>query len=954
MSAAIRWLGVTTRRLGDAKAATGAVIALVVATSFLFGVAPRLAEKQAGDALRTTVRSATPDTRSLIVQQTGRLGEGNDPLAIVRATGVQFEESFPAHVDELVPTSYLVFDTPRFIPFGLEFRTLRLRYQDEAANHVTLVSGRFPTGRVSSLATPDGLPADTTALNRPLEARPELVSFEVAVSVDTASNLGVKVGDSLALSTDQSDRLTGWSVADLAVQIVGIFRTNDANADYWFADTSLDHPQVRSVNANTQIDDMTALVAAEAYPALLGATADSGLPLRYSFRYPVDASRLTANGVAALLPDLRRMESVFLAMSSGRSGSGLQQPGGNGPITLQTGLAGLVEDYVTSWRSVAETLSVVETGGGAVAMLALGLICLVAGRRRAASTRLWLSRGAARRQLWMGLLAEAILVVVPAAILGAVLAIAAIPTAPLEPTFVASGAVLLAALALLLWDGRAAARDPAGSGNSTALAMGSRSRAAEGGRGIAALTRGASPRRLVTELMIVAGAIGGAYLLRQRGVGAAGSDAALTSPDFVIAAIPVLIGGAAALVAVRLLPLPLDVLSRLAERSRGLVAVLALRRATRRSNDRLLLTALLTMAAVWSFAIASLSYMDRSAAAASWQEVGADYRVALQEGTLGSDLTLNEVPGVEKLAYAAQLPGHVINQGLQIQILALDIGDYRAVAVGGWPETLIPERMGGRAGVDVVVSTAFAEEEKLGIGASVKVVLGGGFVDMSIVAVEDSFPTLDTGTMWIVADRSQIAGVLGDATKLTPTETFIRAGASVAPALTAAARYQLPGRLLLTNRYDSEARLRRSAGFSSTVFGLWVVTIAVAIYGILAILAALLLAGAERSREAAHLHILGLTRREEAGLVALEHGPTAILMIAAGVGLGLALFEFLLPSLGLGSLVGGQVTLGLSIEPLEVAVVAAAVLVVVGAAVALEALTASIIEPAAALRKGLD
>ena len=38
----------------------------------------------------------------------------------------------------------------------------------------------------------------------------------------------------------ESDKLAGWSKADLAIEIVGIFRTNDPAEDYWFADGSLD------------------------------------------------------------------------------------------------------------------------------------------------------------------------------------------------------------------------------------------------------------------------------------------------------------------------------------------------------------------------------------------------------------------------------------------------------------------------------------------------------------------------------------------------------------------------------------------------------------------------------------------------------------------------------------------------------------------------------------------
>jgi putative ABC transport system permease protein len=477
----------------------------------------------------------------------------------------------------------------------------------------------------------------------------------------------------------------------------------------------------------------------------------------------------------------------------------------------------------------------------------------------------------------------------------------------------------------------------------------------------------------VFEVAIVLGALGGAYVLRQRGVGATGSEVSQTGPDPVIAAIPVLIGGAAALLAVRVLPLPLDVLSRLAEKGRGLVAVLALRRATRRSNDRLLLTALLTMAAVWSFAVASISYLDRASTAASWQRTGAAYRVSLQEGVLPPDLTIAAVPGVEKMAYATQLGGHVAQQGLQVSALALDLSDYQVVSAGGWPEGMIPGSMLGKPparatapaspavpapasasgdSLPAIVSTALAQQEQLKEGDVVSVVLNGVVARFSVAAILDSFPTLDAGSVWVVVGRDQLAGLL--ASSLTPTEAFIRADSSAADAIANRARYELPGRLILMNRYEVEAGLRDAPGFLAAMVGLIAVSLAVAIYGALAVLAALLLAGAERSREAAHLHVLGLSRRQGAMLGVLEHGPTSLLMIAAGIALGIALFAFLLPSLGLGTLVGGQIEVGLSVNPQEVGLVAGAVCLVVGVAIGIEALAQSIIEPAAALRRGMD
>lgn len=995
IGARARWIAVQLRRLTDARAATASLVGLVLVTSFLFGAAPRLTERQSNDALATTVMSADAGTRNIAVEQTGRLGEGTEePLTIAETNAPRFEEQFPASVAGLVAARYLVVDTTRYIPYGLEYRTLKLRYQEGAENHVHLVSGRFPTGNTGTMPIPEGMSSGPTNLRPGLIPAPQtdLTTFEVALSTASAAGLGVNVGDMLALSSDTTDQGGNQSVALIGITVVGLFETNDVNEDYWFADTSLDRPQARSQGL-TDIDDMTALISRDAYKPLLQATIGSFLPFRFAWRYELDPERLRTADTSALLPDLRRMESVFAAAAGG-GGSASTGSGAAGPITLQTGLVMLIGQYVTSWRAVSEASSILAVGAGAVALLGLGLLCLLAGRRRRPSAELWLSRGASPRQFLAGLLAEAVTVVVPPAIVGTALSVATIPGTHWQPTIVAAGGVVLFAIALLVWDGRAGGRDPATAGGPISIALGSQARAA-GGRGIAGLTRGASPRRLVLEGAIVVAAIAGAYILRQRGVAAAGASAAgagasatTTSPDLVSAAIPVLILGAGALVAVRLLPLPLDLFSRIAERGRGLVAVLALRRATRRTNDWLLLTSLLTMAAVWSFAFAALSCLDRAASVASWQEVGAAFRVALREGALPAQFSLDGVAGIEKTAYATELTGHVTGYGVQASVVALDLADYEAVVAGGWPESLIPQSMlaaevpapplspvpsptpapssgpaasgqsPAQSPVPVIVSTAFADQDHLKAGDIVSVVVTGASVNLSVAAVLDSFPTLDAGTNWIVAGRGSLTAAVGaevpSVEALAPTEAFVRAPESAAADIAATAQYQLPGRLLFTNRYQVEAGLRDSAGFSSAISGMAAASVVVAAYGALAILAALLLAGTERSREAAHLLVLGVNRRQEALLGALEHGPAALLMIVAGIALGIGLFALLLPALGLASLVGGQVDVSVSVGPAQVGLVLVLVCLVVGAAIAIETVAESIIQPAAALRRGLE
>jgi putative ABC transport system permease protein len=972
----VSWLTVQLHRLADARAATGGLIALALVTSFLFAAAPRVIDARADDAMHATINGATSDTRNLAVSQTGRISAGSTqaPLAVVSATGDKFDQEFPASVFALVRARYTTIDTARFKPLSLEGRTVRMRYLEGATEHIQLVSGRLPTGQTGALAVPpDTLLGGTNGLNRPTPPPDSLVTFEVALSTASALDLGVGVGDKLQLRTDETDKLAGYSVSYVAVEVVGTYDVPDGADDYWFGDTSLERPQVRSLSSLNQIDDITALVSADAYPTLLDATFDSQLPLRYTWRYQIEATRLRTDAIDTLLPDLRRMESVFLA--SGATTSPNRQPYGAAqlsPPTLQSGLLRLATSYAGGWRAVSQILSIAEVGGGAVALLALSLVCLLAGRRRSRSLALWQSRGASRSHATAGTIVEVVLELALPVAVGAALAILVIPSRPLVPTLEGAGAVLVFAAALILANTWSASRDPAeaqGGGAAGGAARGS-GRDPGTGRGLAAITRGAGPRRLALEALVVAGAILGAFILRQRGVSGAGTDVVLTSPDPLVAAVPALIGGAAALVVARLLPVPLELLARFAERRRGLVALLALRRATRRTNDRLLLTALLTMAAVWSFAAVSLAYLDRSSDVAGWQSVGSPYRITLDTGSLPGDFHLAALPGVQAVSGAAVLSAHVPEKNALLSVLALDVAAYSDVVKGGALDGSVPASLiaaeaaapaapspgvtpDAAAPIPALVSPAFASLNGLHVGDPFELVVSGARPSFTVTDIRATFPTLAADTAWVVVPRAGLAAVVPGGEVLA-TEAFIKAGPEAGPAIAKALQDRLPAQGRLTSRYEATADLRNAPDYVAVVFGLAAASFVAAAYGALAIFVALLLAGTEQSRESAHLRVLGLSRGQNLGLSAMEHGPASLLVIVAGVCLGAGLFAFLQSGLGLGQLVGGDIDVGLPIEALGVAAIFGAIGAIVALAVGLETVAESIINPTAALRRGMD
>jgi putative ABC transport system permease protein len=87
-----------------------------------------------------------------------------------------------------------------------------------------------------------------------------------------------------------------------------------------------------------------------------------------------------------------------------------------------------------------------------------------------------------------------------------------------------------------------------------------------------------SPLRMALEALVVIASLAGAYLLRRRGLSAEGGF------DPYLAAVPVLVGLATGLLALRLYPLPLHALAWAAAPRRDLVPALGLRRLARQPS----------------------------------------------------------------------------------------------------------------------------------------------------------------------------------------------------------------------------------------------------------------------------------------------------------------------------------------------------------------------------------
>ncbi len=671
---------------------------------------------------------------------------------------------------------------------------------------------------------------------------------------------------------------------------------------------------------------MTAVVAPQAYDQMVSAMGH--YPMHYAWRYFTDVPRLESDRLASTVADLRRLDGTFSAA--------------NGPVVegtlLQSGLLPLLESVQERWAAVASVLAVVGLGPIAVGIAALALVGVLVMERRRPSLALGRARGASSGQLILEVLIEGFVIALPPAALATALAFLLLPSGPARLTVIAAVLVaVLTALILVVASAPTALAAPRGPGRD------------------AAIVRRPSPRRLLLEAFVVVLAILGAYLLVERGVAGASSTATLTGVDPFIAIVPALAGLAAGIIAVRLLPVPLLGVSKLAAMRRDLVPSLSLRRVTRGGSGGSVLIVLMATATIGTFAAATLVHLERASEAVAWEEVGAPYRVTAPS-PLPASFDPTKLPGVDAAAGEYEVSSLVQNRFLPLQFVAVDAPAYEQVIAGATANVHLPPEMlqDAQQPLPAIVSPQVTAGAKgVGVGGTFTLVVEGYAIQFRVAEVRDSWPGMAPNQTFVVASRDQLRALRGGAGLRTSTAEYLRAPASAGPDLRAAILKIAPD-ADIASRAERIASIENSPLTRGLVAGVGASTFAAFAYAALAVAAALALAGASRAIEVAHLRTLGLTRREALGLVIVEHGPTILVAFVAGVLLGLGLFSVLRDSLGLASLVGAPIVVDVGVDPIQLGAVLLAIVTIVGLGIGLGAALQRNAAPVAAVRRGFD
>jgi putative ABC transport system permease protein len=925
---------VALRRLRDDRVAAFGVALVVLVTATTFAVAPRLLERVGDAALQDTVRGAAAFDKTIAVVEEETLPPGSDgsPLGGVDQEGDRLAQRFPASVKGLIAGRSTVVDSMRF---RLEADTpdptfVRFRIQPGADSRIHWVAGRPPTATTSTVDLPPGPPA--------AGEQPQTTATVVEVGIAEAATrpIGNGLGDTIILTPDSRDVLVaaGQSEGFAAMKIVGLFAVDDPADPFWTDDHALEHVTYRSLGGDSLFVDVTALTAPETYPALGTLLPAAPMTMRTTWRWALDPTTLHASDLDGLSRDLRRLDTTFPKV--GPATRALTEP------ALQSGLLPLIDGHRTHWNAALAILLVLAIGPATIALATLLLIASIASRRRRSALALVRGRGATLGQATRAIVLEGAVLAVPATAIAIAIAALAVPSVALgiRPTILAAAAVAVVAILFLVLSGLG--------GLSAAAAGRPPSDADVPGR--------RSARRLVLDAVVIVLAATGAFLLRERGVQGASSSQALTGADPLIAAVPALAGLAVGLAAVRIVPLPLRLLSRVSAAGRGLVAMLAFRRASGGGTTGPLLVVLMVVAAIGAFASATLVHLERSGVASSWDAVGAPYRVLSNAGALPQALDPTALPGVRSAARDFQALVAFGPSRLRVQLNGIDAATYQAMAGGSAADPGLPPEMLGPApkALPVIVSNAIlSRPDGVKLGAEFEIQVDGFPIPIRVAGGRDGFPGIPTAPFLpVLISRTQMLEIQPNL-HLAPSILFLDAPPGNADGIREAVLQATPV-AQVDDRASLEAAFERSPVTAAILRGVIASSAIAAAYAALAVTASLAIAGASRAGETAKLRTLGLSRRQAVAMTVIEHGPTVLIAFVVGVAFGLGLFALLEPGLGVDALVNARLPVPLTADPAQLAMIFGIVVAIAAVGIGLAAWLQRRGSTVLALRRGTD
>ncbi|MEU1226383.1 FtsX-like permease family protein [Streptomyces sp. NPDC005828] len=851
-------------RLRTAPWAAAALALLVLVTAYLAAALPRAVDRYETEGLRHDIETAAPRSSVLELTYPVPVSERGPGL-----TGGVLQGQSDA-VRDLFPAPILT--DPEQTVHGV--RTIKR------------VTGTDPW-----LPQPDGLPpefvlsspsglAEHSTLRKGRPAAGTAEAPEAVVTAETAASLHLKPGSVVHVPSKLRPE-------PVAVTITGIVEPRAPESPYWAVEQLLRTPALAAMVGDEvkYYWQGALLLSPTSAPAVISTTNE----VEVFFRFMPEAGHLTGRDTdrlgAALDsavggPDLVKMRKVVKA---------------NAALTTQLG--SIVDSYRSMREAINPVVAVAVFGIGAVAAVVLAMTGGLFVTRRDSELSLLRSRGASLTGIGLRLLGETSAVAVPAAALALGLAVLTVrppgdgaDDIPLGPSVLATALVALISMLVLPLRAVVVHRRPRLHGGRDDL-----------------LTARPSRRRTVLELTVLALTVGAVASLRLRGTGDSG--------DHLVSAAPVLVGLIAAMVLVRIYPLPLRWLARPARRLRGAVGPLALARAGRASSSGTLpLLALVLALSTAAFGGSVLAGVADARDRAALLATGADARIGSPiEWTrlpAGLSESVRAVKGVRDVApvqieYGVDVPSYQGSaaQPMSAPIVGVEPASYTRLAnrtgFGPFPAGLLAST--GRGGEDAIADTervlpAIASPkvaERLG-KEPMDIISAAGVFRVKVVAVRSTTPAVDDADFLLVNSA--------DVTHRSDTSLLVTGpvdGAALRAAVKATSERAKSGSVEVTLRSEKRSTYVDSP-LQSGAERIYLGAIgAGAAFAVVAVLLSLLQSAPERTTLLARLRTMGLTRGQARRLLGLEALPQAVLAALGGILVGWATVPLLAPGIDL-------------------------------------------------------
>jgi putative ABC transport system permease protein len=708
------------------------------------------------------------------------------------------------------------------------------------------------------------------------------VVVPVAITAATATRYDLKVGSRVALSG------TG-----MMLQVTALVAPVSAKATFWQFDPVLARPvEITPLQAPPYWQG-GAFISAGGLAAVTNVFSPSATQLTWVFGLAL--GHLTGTQAISLAHSLP--ETLGTAGTLGGVSQIAIQDGAVDNVSLTSGVLGLLGAFAADDGAAGNVLDLLTVSLAVVGAAIVLLMAWLMAEKRREEFAVLRARGASRRQLGVAALWGSVVASGPGVAVGIAVGLALTAGAQAQLAWwLAGGTVVVAVAGPVLITARMH-------------------------RGYAGMSRPDRPvrritgvRRLIAEVTLVAGAAGGLIVLRHSSAGQTGGDVyASTAP--VLVAIPV------AIILLRLYPLLVRLLLRLAGRRPGVTAFLGLARAARVPAT----SVLPAFAMVLAFSLVAFAGMVRAAVvrgevAQSWQQTGADAVVTVPNAlSAAQQRAVAAVPGVQR-TLAAGLTTAAKGGGNAITALVTDPAQYAALLAVA-PLTPAPVSFADwhgsaahRGGVVPVLASA-AVAAKLGRAPTALQLQTGQRIDVRVVGVAPAMSAVVsiTGPLtagYLVLPRSALHGNVPPVSALLVTGPGLD-GRTLTKTV---AKWHVGGsQVAVRGTYLAaleQAPLEHDA-YSEIAFGGY----AAAAGCLLVLLLTLLLSARSRELTLARSVTMGMSAAQTRWLALIEALPQILAVIIGGLICALALAPLVGPALALSVFTGSSAAVPVRIDP---------------------------------------